>query len=274
MSRIKNTFNRLRKKNETALIPYIMAGDPDLATTKSLILEMEKAGCDIIELGAPFSDPLADGPTIQKAALRSLANHTSIATVLSLVADVRRESSIPLILMTYYNLIFKYGEERFVQDAAAAGLDGLILPDLPPEEAGTLLPVAKKAGLDTIFLLAPTSTAERIKTVSKLSQGFVYYVSLTGVTGARAGGVQSSVRDSLVKLKEATDKPVAVGFGISTPDQAAQVAGWGADGVIVGSALVKIIEEHAGSPELVGKAAAFVRTLKQGVLAGHGEPQR
>jgi tryptophan synthase alpha chain len=233
---------------------------------------MEKAGCDIIELGAPFSDPLADGPTIQKAALRALANHTTIEAVLSLVREVRKESRIALILMTYYNLIFKYGEERFVNDAAAAGLDGLILPDLPPEESGTLVPLAKKAGIDIIFLVAPTSTAERIKAVSKLSQGFVYYVSLTGVTGARAGGVQASVRDALSRIKEATDKPVAVGFGISTPDQAAQVAAWGADGVIVGSALVKVIEENAGSPQLIEKAAAFVKALKQGVLAGHGEP--
>jgi tryptophan synthase alpha chain len=270
MSRIKNTFNRLKKKNETALIPYVMAGDPDLATTKTLILEMEKAGCDIIELGAPFSDPLADGPTIQKAAIRSLKNHTSIADVLGLVADVSKESRVPLILMTYYNLIFHYGEEKFVKDAVAAGLDGLILPDLPPEEAGTLVPLAKKAGLDTIFLLAPTSTDERIKLVCKVSQGFVYYVSLTGVTGARAG-VQSSIAGSLKKIKQSTDKPVAVGFGISSPDQAAQVAQWGADGVIVGSALVKVIEENTGSPELVSKAAAFVKALKQGVLAGHGE---
>ncbi len=271
MSRIKNAFNRLRKKNETALIPYIMAGDPNLEVTKRLIHEMDQAGADIIELGAPFSDPLADGPTIQKAAIRSLKNHTSIADVLGLVADIRKVSNIPLILMTYYNLIFKYGEERFVRDAAAAGLDGIILPDLPPEEAGTLIPPAKKAGLDTIFLLAPTSTDERIKLVSKVSQGFIYYVSLTGVTGARAG-VQDSVRDSLRKIKQVSDKPVAVGFGISTPDQAAQVAGWGADGVIVGSALVKVIEEHAGSPELIPKAAAFVKALKQGVLAGHGKP--
>jgi tryptophan synthase alpha chain len=270
MSRIKNTFNRLKKKNETALIPYIMAGDPDLATTKTLILEMEKAGCDIIELGAPFSDPLADGPTIQKAAIRSLKNHTSIAQVLGLVTEVRTESRIPLILMTYYNLIFQYGEERFVHDAVAAGLDGMILPDLPPEEAGTLVPLAKKAGLDTIFLLAPTSTEERIKLVCKVSQGFVYYVSLTGVTGARAG-VQSSVQDSLRKIKQATDKPVAVGFGISTPDQAALVAHWGADGVIVGSALVKVIEENIGSYDLASRSAAFVQELKKGVLAGHGE---
>lgn len=269
MSRIKNTFNRLRKKNETALIPYIMAGDPDLAQTKTLILEMEKAGCDIIELGAPFSDPLADGPTIQKAAIRSLRHHTSIADVLGLVADVRKTSSIPLIIMTYYNLIFHYGEERFVNDAAAAGLDGVILPDLPPEEAGALIPPAKKAGLDTIFLLAPTSTEERIKVVCRAAQGFVYYVSLTGVTGARAG-VLSSVEESLKRIKAHTDKPVAVGFGISTPDQAAQIARWGADGVIVGSALVKVIEEHGDSPELIGKAAAFARALKQGVLAGHG----
>src|SRR5512143_1214110 len=268
MSRIKNTFNKLRKKTETALIPYIMAGDPDLATTRALIVEMEKAGADIIELGAPFSDPLADGPTIQKAAIRSLKHHTSIADVLGLVADVRKESSIPLIIMTYYNLIFHYGEERFVNDAAAAGLDGVILPDLPPEEAGALIPFAKKAGLDTIFLLAPTSTEERIKIVCKVSQGFVYYVSLTGVTGARAA-IQGSVEESIRKIKAVTDKPVAVGFGISTPDQAVQIAGFGADGVIVGSALVKVIEEYGSSPELVGKAVAFVKALKQGVLAGH-----
>ncbi len=272
MSRIKNTFNRLKKKNEAALIPYIMAGDPDLATTRTLILEMEKAGCDIIELGAPFSDPLADGPTIQKAAIRSLKNNTNIARVLALVADLRKETKIPLILMTYFNLIFKYGEERFISDAVNAGLDGLILPDLPPEEGASLAAAAKKAGLDLIFLIAPTSTEERIKLVSKLSQGFVYYVSLTGVTGARAG-VQSSVQDSLNKIKQVTDKPVAVGFGISTPDQAAQVAHWGADGVIVGSALVKVIEENIGSPELVHKSAAFVKALKQGVLAGHGDQQ-
>jgi tryptophan synthase alpha chain len=268
MSRIKTTFNRLKKKKETALIPYIMAGDPDLATTKTLILEMEKAGCDIIELGAPFSDPLADGPTIQKAAIRSLKNHTSIGDVLGLVAEVRKTSRIPLILMTYYNLIFKYGEERFAKDAAEAGLDGMILPDLPPEEAGTLMPPAKKAGLDTIFLLAPTSTDERIKLVCKVSQGFVYYVSLAGVTGARTS-VASSVEDSLNKIKQVTDKAVAVGFGISTPAQAAQVAHWGADGVIVGSALVKVIEENIGNPELVHHVVAFVKALKQGVLVGH-----
>ena len=270
MSRIKNTFNRLKKKNETALIPYLMAGDPDMAATKQLVLALEKAGADIIELGAPFSDPLADGPTIQKAAIRSLKNNTSIADVLGLVADVRTVSKIPLILMTYYNLIFHYGEERFVNDAVAAGLDGIILPDLPPEEAGTLVPLAKKAGLDMIFLLAPTSTDERIKLVTKLSQGFVYYVSLTGVTGARTG-LQQSIQESLTRIKTMTDKPVAVGFGISTPDQAAQVAQWGADGVIVGSALVKVIEENGGSADLVEKSAAFVKALKQGVLAGHGD---
>ncbi len=270
MSRIKNTFNRLRKKNETALIPYIMAGDPDLGTTRTLILEMEKAGCDIIELGAPFSDPLADGPTIQKAAVRSLKNRTSIADVLGLVADVRKESRIPLILMTYYNLIFKYGEERFVTDAVAAGLDGLILPDLPPEEAATLMTAAKKEGLDTIFLLAPTSTEERIKLVSRVSQGFIYYVSLTGVTGAQLSA-QHAVTESLARIRAVTDKPIAVGFGISSPDQAAKIAHGGADGVIVGSALVKIIEEQGNRPELVSHAAAFVKALKQGVLAGHGE---
>jgi tryptophan synthase alpha chain len=267
MSRIKNTFSRLKKKGEKALIPYLMAGDPDIATTKELIVALERAGCDMIELGVPFSDPLADGPVIQKAAIRSLEHHTSIADVLQLVSEVRRESKIPLIIMTYYNLIFHYGEERFVQDASIAGLDGIILPDLPPEEAGTLMPLAKKAGLDTIFLLAPTSTDERRKVVVKASQGFIYYVSLTGVTGASLGPQQEAIRESVAKIKLLTDKPVSVGFGIATPDQAAQVASWGADGVIVGSALVKVVEQHAGSPELVPKVAAFAQELKQGVLA-------
>jgi len=266
MSRIKNTFNRLKKRNEKALIPYLMAGDPDLATTKQLILAMEKAGCDIVELGVPFSDPLADGPTIQKAALRSLQHHTSIKDVLGLIADVRNESKIPLIIMTYFNLIFHYGEERFVKDAASAGLDGIILPDLPPEEAGTLIPLAKDAGLDTIFLLAPTSTDDRIKLVSRFSHGFIYYVSLTGVTGSHLGLQQAAIKASLARIKEQTDKPVAVGFGIATPDQAAEVAMSGADGVIVGSALVKVIEENSNSPDLAARAAAFVKALKQGVL--------
>lgn len=266
MSRIKNTFNRLKKKNEKALIPYIMAGDPDLATTKELILALEQAGCDIIELGAPFSDPLADGPVIQKAALRSLKHHTKIRDVLDVVAQVRGETKIPLILMTYYNLIFKYGEERFVQDAVQAGLDGVILPDLPPDEAGALMTAARKAGLDTIFLLAPTSTDDRIKLVARAAQGFIYYVSLTGVTGSSSGLHTESIQEAVARIKAVSDKPVAVGFGISTADQAAQVALGGADGVIVGSALVKVIEEHAGSPELVSNAASFAASLKQGVL--------
>lgn len=266
MSRIKTTFNRLKKKGEKALIPYIMAGDPDIATTKELIIAMEKAGCDMIELGSPFSDPLADGPVIQKAVIRSLKHRTSIEDVLGLVADVRKSSKIPLILMTYYNLIFKYGEERFANAAAAAGLDGIILPDLPPEEAGTLIPAAKKAGLDIIFLLAPTSTDERIKLAARASQGFIYYVSLTGVTGAHLGMQTAAIRDAIAKIKAVSDKPVAVGFGIATPDQAAQVASWGADAVIVGSALVKVVEGNIESADLVVKASEFVKSLKQGVL--------
>ncbi|HUL00306.1 MAG TPA: tryptophan synthase subunit alpha [Nitrospirota bacterium] len=269
MSNIKKTFTRLRIKKETALIMYLMAGDPEMAVTKSLILDMEKAGCDIIELGVPFSDPLADGPTIQKAAIRSLENHTSLSDVLGLVTNVREISRIPLVFMTYYNLIFKYGEERFVNDAVSAGLDGIILPDLPPEEARALIRVSKKAGLDMIFLLAPTSTDERIKLVCKLSQGFIYYVSLTGVTGSKLG-TQNSIQDALSKIKVITDKPVAVGFGISTPAQAAQIASCGADGVIVGSALVKMIEEHIDDQEkIIYHAAEFTRTLKRELLTKH-----
>jgi tryptophan synthase alpha chain len=266
MSRIKNTFDRLKKRNEKALIPYVMAGDPDLASTREIVFALEKAGCDIIELGAPFSDPLADGPTIQRAALRSLQHRTSIKDVLGLVSDIRAVSKVPLVLMTYYNLIFHYGEEHFAADAAAAGLDGIILPDLPPEEAGVLIPSAKKVGLDTIFLLAPTSTDDRIKAVSRVSQGFIYYVSLTGVTGSHLGLHQAAIEESVARIKAQTKKPVAVGFGIATPDQAAEVAMSGADGVIVGSALVKVIEQNIGSPDLVLRAAEFVHALKQGVL--------
>ena len=270
MANIKKTFSRLRKKNEPALIVYLMTGDPELAITKSLVLELERAGCDIVELGVPFSDPLADGPTIQKAAIRSLKNQTSISDVFDLVSDVRKTSRIPLIIMTYYNLIFRYGEERFVSDAVSAGLDGIILPDLPPEEARTLIRLSKKAGLDMIFLLAPTSTDERIRLVCKLSQGFIYYVSLTGVTGSRLG-TQNSIKDSLNKIKAITNRPVAVGFGISTPAQAAQIASWGADGVIVGSALVKVIEDHIDDQGgLVYHAVEFARTLKREMLARRG----
>ena len=264
MSRISNKFDELKARGEKALIPYIMAGDPDLGATKKLIIEIEKSGADIIELGVPFSDPLADGPTIQRAAIRALANRVSLRQVISLVRDVRRTTQVPIILMLYYNLILKYGEEKFVKDAVSAGVDGVIVPDLPPDEAAGLVASARKFGLDTVFLLAPTSDADRIRLVGDAAQGFIYYVSLTGVTGARReldAGIEASVR----KIKKSAKKPVCVGFGISSPEQAAKVAAW-ADGVIVGSALVGVMEK-AEAGTAVKEAGRFVRSLKEGVLS-------
>ena len=184
-NRIEEAFKRLKEKNQKALIPFITAGDPDLDKTGELVMAMEKAGADIIELGVPFSDPIADGPIIQRASYRALKGGVSLRKILGLVKDLRRETSVPIVLMTYYNPVFKYGLSEFVKDAVGAAVDGIIVPDLPPEEGRGIIEEGMKAGLDTIFLIAPTSTRERIKMISALSRGFIYYVSLTGVTGAR-----------------------------------------------------------------------------------------
>lgn len=243
MSRIGKRFGKILRDKGKAFIPYIMAGDPTLQRTKEIVAILEECGADIIELGVPFSDPLADGPTIQKAAQRALAGGVTLRTVIGLVGEIRAGSQIPIILMTYYNLIFKYGEERFVNDASAAGVDGIIVPDLPPDEAGALMRYSRKKGFDTIFLLAPTSTEERIRKVSKASSGFIYYVSITGITGSRLS-MDESIESHIAKIRSESRKPVAVGFGISTPDEASDVARF-ADGVIVGSSIVK----RVGYPE-------------------------
>jgi len=263
MSRIENKFAELKDKGEKVLIAYIMAGDPSLEDTESLIIELEKAGADLIELGIPFSDPLADGPTIQKAAARALEQDVSLRVVIDLVKRIRKVSQVPIIFMSYYNPVFKYGEEKFVTDAVKAGVDGIIIPDLPPEEAGSLTAFARRKGLDTIFLLAPTSDEDRIKTVCSNSTGFIYYVSLTGVTGTREG-VAKDIKGMVRRIKGHTKNPVAVGFGISRPEQAKEISSW-ADGVIVGSAIVKIIEENIGKKTMPKKVHDFVKTLKVGM---------
>ena len=240
-----------------------MAGDPDLSTTQALVLALEQSGADIIELGIPFSDPLADGPVIQRASDRSLRNKTSLRAVMDLVRTLRRQTQIPLVLMSYYNPIYKYGEEKFAEDALAYGVDGVIIPDLPPEEAGQLIQISKRIGLDTIFLLAPTSTRERIRRVSESSRGFIYYVSLTGITGAALSSVRE-IKAKLQEIRRYSTKPIAVGFGISTPAQASQVARW-ADGVIIGSALVKLVESHLQDSRLVKMIGEFVQRLRRGV---------
>lgn len=241
MTRIGRAFKRLKKDGGKAFIPYIMAGDPSFETTKETVLMLEQYGADIVELGVPFSDPLADGPTIQRAAERALKNNVTLRKVIAFVKDIRSSTHIPLILMTYFNPVFKYGSERFIRDASDAGVDGLIIPDLPPDEAADFIKYARKANLDTIFLLAPTSTEDRIRIVTKASKGFLYYVSITGTTGS---GLlfDGSMERLISEIKGCTDTPVAVGFGVSTPEDAAAVAKI-ADGVIVGSAIVKRLHE-------------------------------
>lgn len=268
MSRIANTFERLRAEKRTALIPYITAGDPTLAVTEAVVPALVAGGADLIELGIPYSDPLADGPTIQLAAQRALDGGATIAKVHESVKRLRDQGvDVPLLYLVYYNCIFRQGEERFVADAAAAGVDGLIVPDLPLEAGESLRQLTTAAGLDLIYLLAPTSTPERIKRTAERASGFIYCVSLTGVTGARTE-ISAALEPFLDRVRKSTDVPLAVGFGISTPDQAAQVASV-ADGVIVGSALINSIHDNASSPEAAAEAAhSFMASFRQGIDRG------
>ncbi|HBH78740.1 MAG TPA: tryptophan synthase subunit alpha [Nitrospira sp.] len=258
--RLDSTFARLRQNKEKALIAYLMAGDPGLAETEQLVVALEQAGADIIELGVPFSDPIADGPVIQQAAERALKNGTSLRQILTSVTSLRQRTQIPIILMLYYNSIHAMGCEEFCKAAKAAGVDGLIVPDMPPDEAGPLKVPADAVGLSLIFLLAPTSTTDRRKLVAKESHGFVYYVSLTGITGAKLSNA-TDIQQNIEKLRKVSAAPVAVGFGVATPEDAARVSKM-ADGVIVGSAIVKQIAAHQQDPGMVGYVAEFVRSLK------------
>lgn len=261
MNRIEAKFKELKKKKKTTLIPFVMAGDPDLKTTKALVLEMERKGADIIELGVPFSDPIADGPTIQEADIRSLKHRTSLSDVLNLVKNLRRETEVPLVLMTYYNLLYNYGIEKFAIQAKKSGVDGVIAADLPIEEANNLQRYAKRSNLDTIFLASPTSPPQRLKLIAKETRGFVYYVSLTGVTGAREELAEDLV-SSLKRLKRLTNKPIAVGFGISRPEHVRKIKRY-ADGAVVGSAIISVIEKNLKSKNLVKRVGDFVERLAQ-----------
>jgi tryptophan synthase alpha chain len=257
MNRIEKRFKKLRSQNKKAFIPYIMAGDPFLEKTLERVLMLERCGADIVELGVPFTDPLADGPTIQRAAERALSAGVTLRKVIGLVKELRQKTQIPVVLMTYYNPVFKYGEERFVDDAVAAGVDGVIVPDLPPDEAETLIKHSRGKGLSTIFLLAPTSTGERIRKVTKASTGFIYYVSITGITGAKLSP-DNTINESIGSIRRLTDRPVAVGFGVSTPDEARTISGF-ADGVIVGSAIVKKFHEQSEDAE------NFIKSLREAI---------
>lgn len=268
MTRIDKTFAALRERQETALIPFLTAGDPDIATTVKLVRTLVENGADLIELGVPFSDPMADGPTIQAASERALAAGATLTKVLRLVAEVRIDCQVPLVLMGYYNPIFRYGVERFASDAAAAGVDGLLLVDLPPEEVGEISVAMQAAGVTMISLLAPTTPPERMQSLSASAEGYLYYVSMTGVTGAQKIA-PADIRAAVVELKGMSAVPVGVGFGISTVADARAVGEF-ADGVVVGSALVEIVAEYAQSEELLPRVGRFIAELKQGLLEQTG----
>jgi len=258
LTRISETFKRLHQQGKKAFIPYIVAGDPSLKETRDVVLLFEACGADIVELGVPFSDPLADGPTIQRASERALKNGVTLRKIIALVKDLRQATQIPLVLMTYFNPVFKYGTDAFIKDARNAGVDGMIIPDLPPDEAGDFIKLSRKAALDTIFLLAPTSTEDRIRKVTKAATGFIYYVSITGTTGSSLL-LDGSMDLLIANIRKYTDKPIAVGFGVSTPEEAAAIARL-SDGVIVGSAIVKKL--HDTPKELESYLASLREAIK------------
>ncbi len=261
MNRIDKKFKELKKKKQKALIAFLTAGDFGLSTTKKLVLEFDRRGVDIIELGVPFSDPVADGPTIQASSERALKRGTKLKDIIKLVKDLRRSTCIPVILMGYYNPVLKYGLKKFVSDCAGNGVDGVIIPDLPPDEAEDLVAEAKKRDFATIFLLSPTSTPDRIRLVSKKSKGFIYYVSLTGITGARAN-LPKELASRVRLIKRYSDKPVCVGFGVSRPGQVREIAKM-AEGVIVGSAIVKEIEKNSKRKDFIKLVGDYVQKLAE-----------
>ena len=263
MKSVEHRFKHLQEKSECALIPFITAGDPNLETTAKALEVLAQNGADAIELGVPYSDPLADGPTIQAAATRALARGVQLEDVLGIVKQVSEKIDIPLILFTYYNPIYYRGVESFLKQIKEAGVSGLVVPDLPLEEAEILLKPAREIGIEVTLLVAPTSSQERIDAIASQSEGFIYLVSVTGVTGVRTE-IASRAKDLLVELRNSTDKPIGVGFGISSPEQAKQVKDWGADAVIVGSAFVKRLAD--GTPEQGLQAIGdFCRSLKAAI---------
>ncbi|HET8547402.1 MAG TPA: tryptophan synthase subunit alpha [Bryobacteraceae bacterium] len=262
-SRIGRTFARLRAARRAGLIAYLTAGDPSPKHTPRLAAALERGGADLIELGVPFSDPIADGPVIQRASERALRAGMTLRGVLEIAGSIRERSEIPIILFTYLNPVVRYGFEALARDAAARGIDGCLLTDLSVEEADTYVRALRAKGLDTIFLAAPTSTERRLRLVAEYSSGFVYVVSRTGVTGEQSS-VSEAVGPLIEKLRGVTRLPLAVGFGISTVEQARQVGGL-ADGVVVGSAVVRTIEQNAESPDLEARVEALARELRSGL---------
>jgi len=263
MNRLDQCFADLRSKHQRAFVAYICVGDPSLEKTREIVLALEKCGTDIIEFGLPFSDPLADGIVNQLAADRALRGGITTAKVLAFIKELRRETQIPLVLFTYLNPVYTYGFEVFHRDAAAAGVDGVLILDLPPDEAAQNKELIESSGLKHIRLIAPTTPEDRIKLIAAQAEGFIYYVSREGVTGAQST-LSNTIGSMVGLIKAATKTPVCVGFGISNPEQARTVATM-ADGVVVGSAIVKLIEQHGGSGDLTQKVSAFVKPLVDAV---------
>jgi tryptophan synthase alpha chain len=262
-TRISRLFERLRQEGRPGFIAYITAGDPAPSATAGLVAALERGGVDLIELGVPFSDPIADGPVIQRGADRALKAGTTVSTVLEIAAEIRKHSEIPLLLFTYMNPLVRYGFDALARDAVANGIDGCLLTDLSVEEAGPYTTALRDHGLDTVFLAAPTSTERRRKLVAKYSTGFVYLVSRTGVTGEQQS-LAASAAPLIESMRQVTDLPLAVGFGISTPEQMRTVGSL-ADAVVVGSALVRAIEKYSGSPDLESRVEALARELASGL---------
>lgn len=262
--RIEKVLRSLREEKKKSLIIYITAGDPDLKITEELVYSIAEAGADVVELGIPFSDPLADGPTIQQASQRSLNGKVTIPKILSTIEKIRKKSSIPIALMTYYNPIFYYGLDRFVTSSKAVRVDGLIVPDLPLEESKELRGITERSGIELIPFITPTSTTERINAITKVARGFIYCVSVTGVTGIREN-LSLDVAEMIKKIRPYTDIPLAVGFGISNTKQAKEMIKY-TDAIIVGSAVVKIIENYQNDLSvLLGQVRSFVKSLKEAI---------
>ena len=263
MNRIVERFAKLRKEGRKGFVVYIGAGDPNLEATRQLAIAFDKAGVDVVELGVPFSDPLADGLVNQLAAQRGLESGTTPPKVLETVAAIRRESQVPIVLYIYFNLIHKCGMKEFIRDAAKAGVDGLLVLDLPPEESGNYEVLMREAGVCNIYLVAPTTPDDRIELIVKRGAGFIYYISREGVTGMQAK-VSDTIGTMTAKIRKHTDLPIAVGFGISNPEQARTVAA-SSEAIVVGSAIVNQIAQHGKSGDLVPRVAEFVKTLVDAV---------
>ena len=263
MGRIERKFRDLKKTEEKALVAYLTAGDPNLEKTKEIILGMDAAGVDILEIGVPFSDPTADGPIIQAASRRALENGATLSDILDMIETVRESSNIPIVLFGYYNPILNYGNERFAKRAKASGVDGILVVDLPPEESSELRKYTDRSGIDFISLIAPTSTDDRIRKISQNARGFLYYISITGITGTARPQV-SNIKREMKRIRSITTLPVVVGFGISTREQAEELAPY-TDGIVIGSAFVRLIDENSDKNNLVNIVSSYAKDIKAAI---------